>query len=51
MGESSWTTPAMDNRTVNQFVPEDFELDADSESDTEYEHKAGNHELRYMTNE
>ena len=44
-------TAAMDNRTVDQFVSEDFELDTDSESDTEDEHKTEKHELQIITDE
>ena len=53
MGESSWTTPAMDNRSVDQFVSEDFELDTDhdSESDTEDEHKTKENEVQIITDE
>ena len=37
VGESPRTTPAMDNRTVDKFVSEDF--DTDSECDAEDEDK------------
>ena len=48
-GESPRTTPAMDNRTVDQFVSKDF--DTDSECDAEDEDKSDleTHKLQRMT--
>ena len=37
----------MDNRTVDQFVSEDF--DTDSECDAEDEDKTETHKLQFMT--
>ena len=36
---------------MDQFVSEDFELDTDSESDTEDEHKIKGHEVQIITDE